>query len=157
MCSEALDDKWSCTSFSFLFRIFQTFYWRHNLEVMAEVLVWEDYLTIGLYFVVVLSLGIWVSSKVILLRDKVFSSDFNFYTFNSPEACLLYSHTDREKYLKDLHRQTSNLYSLNSVWMYFVMWEPSFSYSLPKNKYEYVIVTQMQLLYTLLIHCIVLL
>jgi len=28
---------------------------------MTEVLAWEDYLTIGLYFALVLAVGLWVS------------------------------------------------------------------------------------------------
>lgn len=30
---------------------------------MVEALFWEDYLTIGLYFAVVIGVGLWVSSE----------------------------------------------------------------------------------------------
>ena len=34
--------------------------------MMTEALVWEDYLTVALYFVVVLAVGLWVSSFALL-------------------------------------------------------------------------------------------
>ena len=48
---------------------------------MTESLVWEDYLTVGIYFAVVLAVGLWVSIYYVEVVLRVMLDVYKFIEF----------------------------------------------------------------------------
>ena len=48
---------------------------------MTESLVWEDYLTVGIYFAVVLAVGLWVSIYYVEVVVRVMLDVYKFIDF----------------------------------------------------------------------------
>ena len=56
---------------------------------MTESIVWEDYLTVGLYFAVVLAVGLWVTCLSRGIADNVTNS-LELYFYVHPPNVLSY-------------------------------------------------------------------